>query len=205
MNSIFQSEYNEEGKRNLYFENISKMIINRNITSDIDENKWVEIFNQLKQNYENDTSFYRNGEQKIAIKLLSRKITTIRKVEDIDDFLDKYQDYYKFIIFNRIAPKAYKQFLEYSNLEVFSDEELLTNIIEHIFVPKHILLSAEDQAQIRKEYGFKRNEIGKIKHSDPIARYYNLKVNEIIAIERPSRTSGISMYYRICIPSSYFS
>ena len=36
-----------------YFENISKMIINRNITSDIDENKWVEIFNQLKQNYEN--------------------------------------------------------------------------------------------------------------------------------------------------------
>jgi DNA-directed RNA polymerase subunit H (RpoH/RPB5) len=89
-----------------------------------------------------------------------------------------------------------------ANWVSFDFQNYFINKIEHIFVPKHIVLTAEEQQQLKDEYGFKRNEIGKIKQSDPIARYYNLKPGEIIAIERPSRTSGISMYYRVCIPAS---
>ena len=202
--SIFQAEYNDEGIRNLIFENISKMLFNRQIIpSD------TEMNNQLLKNYDNNTSFYKNKPsedekhlKKVAVKLLLRKITTINKVDDIDDFLDKYNDYYKIIVVFKITPKAHKQFLAYENLEVFFDDELLTNKIDHIFVPKHIILTTEQQTQIKKEYEFKRNEIGKIKQSDPIARYYNLKVGQIIMIERPSITSGISIYYRICIQSA---
>ena len=68
-----------------------------------------------------------------------------------------------------------------------------------MFVPKHILLTQEEQDQIRKEYGFKRIEIGIIKESDPIARYYNLKPGQIIRIERPSVNSGITVYFRQCV------
>ena len=201
--SIFQAEYNDEGIRNLIFENISKMLFNRHIIS-----SETDMNNQLIKNYDNNTSFYKsrtdddNHLKKVAVKLLLRKITTINKIEDIDNFLDKYQDYYKIIIVSKITPKAHKKFLEYDNLEVFSDDELLTNKIDHIFVPKHIILTTEQQNQIKKEYEFKRNEIGKIKQSDPIARYYNIKVGQIIMIERPSITSGISIYYRICIQSA---
>lgn len=202
--SIFQAEYNDEGIRNIIFENISKMLFNRHIIpSDTDMNT------QLVKNYDNNTSFYKskpsdddNHLKKVAVKLLLRKITTINKVDDIDDFLDKYNDYYKIVVVSKITPKAHKQFLAYENIEVFGDDELLTNKIDHIFVPKHIILTAEQQEQIRKEYEFKRNEISKIKQSDPIARYYNLKVGQIIMIERPSITSGISINYRICIPSA---
>ena len=200
--SIFQAEYNEEGKKMVIFENNAKMIANRfkKTQEEIDEYA-KEIFEQLKSNYDNDTTFYRNGDTKIAVKLLFRKITTIRKIEDIEDFLDKYKSHYKFIIVSKITPKAYKQFLEYDNLEVFFDDDLLVNKIDHIFVPKHIPLSKDEQDQIRKEYGFKRIEIGIIKQSDPIARYYNLKPGEIISIERTSKNSGIAVYYRHCMPS----
>lgn len=200
--SIFQAEYNEEGKKMVIFENNAKMIANRfkKTQEEIDEYA-KEIFEQFKSNYDNDTTFYKNGETKIAVKLLFRKITTIRKIEDIEDFLDKYKSYYKFIIVSKITPKAYKQFLEYDNLEVFFDDDLLVDKIDHIFVPKHIPLSKDEQDQIRKEYGFKRIEIGIIKQSDPIARYYNLKPGEIISIERTSKNSGIAVYYRHCMPS----
>jgi DNA-directed RNA polymerase subunit H (RpoH/RPB5) len=100
---------------------------------------------------------------------------------------------------SKITPKAYKQFIEYDNLEVFFDDDLLVNKIDHIFVPKHIVLSQEEQDQIRKEYGFKKIEIGVIKESDPIARYYNLKPGNIIRIERPSVNSGITVYFRQCV------
>jgi DNA-directed RNA polymerase subunit H (RpoH/RPB5) len=198
--SIFQAEYNEEGKKNVIFENTAKMIANRAKKEQVEINDYsTNIFEQFKKNYDNDTTFYRNGETKIAVKLLFRKITTIRKVEDIEEFLDKFKDHYKFFIITKIAPKAYKQLLEYNNVEVFSDEDLLVNKIDHMFVPKHITLPKEVQEQIRQEYGFKRNEIGKIKESDPIARYYNLKPGDVIEIERPSKISGISIYYRVCI------
>jgi DNA-directed RNA polymerase subunit H (RpoH/RPB5) len=195
-NSIFQSEYNEEGKINLIFNNFTKMIYNRKIIKNQDE------FNTaLHNNYDNDITYYDNKEVKIAVKLLFRKITTIRKVEDIEDFLENYKTYYKFIIVLQISPKVYKQLIEYDNIEIFYDKDFYINIIDHIFVPKHIMLSLEEQENIKNEYGFKKNEIGKIKYSDPIARYYNLKIGEIICIQRPSISSGISIYYRICIPS----
>lgn len=201
--SIFRAEYNEDGKKKLFFENIAKMIANRSKKETSEINEYTqEVFSQFKNNYDNDITFYRNGSTKIAIKLLLRKITTIRKVEDIEDFLDKYKDHYKLIIVSKITPKAYKQFLEYDNLEVFFDDDFLINKIDHIFVPKHIILSKEEQDQIKKEYGFKRIEIGIIKQSDPIARYYNVKPGEIIAIERASKNSGIAVYYRHCIQSS---
>ena len=54
--SIFQAEYNDEGIRNLIFENISKMLFNRHIIpSDTDMNS------QLLKNYDNNTSFYKSS------------------------------------------------------------------------------------------------------------------------------------------------
>ena len=193
-NTIFQAEYNEEGIKTLVFENTAKMIGERKSMD------WKTIFEQFKTNYDNETTWFRNSDNKIAVKLLFRKITTIRKIEDIEEFLDKYKDHYKFVIVSKITPKAYKQFIEYDNLEVFFDDDLLVNKIDHVFVPKHILLSQEEQDQIKKEYGFKRMvEIGIIKESDPIARYYNLKPGQIVRIERPSVNSGVTVYFRQCI------
>jgi len=192
-NTIFQAEYNEEGIKTLVFENTAKMIASR---KSID---YKPIFEQFKVNYDNDTTWYRSGDDKIAVKLLFRKITTIRKIEDIEEFLDKYKDHYRFVIVSKITPKAYKQFIEYNNLEVFFDDDMLINKIDHMFVPTHIILSQEEQDQIKKEYGFKRIEIGIIKQSDPIARYYNLKPGQIVRIERPSVNSGITVYFRQCV------
>lgn len=196
LNTIFQAEYNEDDIKTVIFQNTAKMIAER---KKID---YIPIFEQFKKNYDNNSTWYREGDNKIAVKLLFRKITTIRKIEDIEDFLDKYKDHYKFVIVSKITPKAYKQFIEYDNLEVFFDNDMLENIIDNIFVPKHIILSQEEQDQIRKEYGFNKIEIGIIKESDSIARYYNLKPGNIIKIERPSVNSGIAIYFRQCVSAA---
>jgi DNA-directed RNA polymerase subunit H (RpoH/RPB5) len=192
--TLFQVEYNEQGKKDIILENISKMMFNRKIY----DNK-EEILDSFMKNFDDDATYFKNGDVKIAVKFLLRKITTIRKVEDIENFLEKFKDYHKIFIVTKLAPKAYKQFLEYEKTDVFSDNDLMVNIIDNILVPKHIVLTEEEVEQFKKEFGVKKKEMGKILSTDPMARYYGMKAGDIVKIERPSITSGISIYYRICV------
>ena len=53
----------------------------------------------------------------------------------------------------------------------------------------------------QNSYKLKKVEMPKMFSTDPVARYYNLKENDIIRIIRPSITSGYTVFYRIIINS----
>jgi DNA-directed RNA polymerase I, II, and III subunit RPABC1 len=167
----------------------------------IDNYKTI-AYNNLDQN---DVTFFqlesdeaeKLGSKTVNIKFINRKITTIRKVIDIETFMDI--DGYKFVIVNNIAPKAVKQITDYKQTELFYDYELLINLIDHILVPKHNKLNELEKQFFMVAYQISETDLKNLKRmyiDDPVARYYKLSVGDIVKIERPSLTSGISIDYR---------
>ena len=111
---------------------------------------------------------------------------------------------YKLVIVNNVAPKVIKQITDYKNTELFYDSELQINLIEHILVPKHIKLSPVEIEQLIESYQYKIKNGKRIYVDDPVARYYNLKVGDIVRIERPSINSGYAIDYRVVTNGSIY-
>ena len=84
-------------------------------------------------------------------------------------------------------------------IEHFRDAELLVDVTEHRLVPAHALLSPEDRQALLDRYKLLAEQLPRIQRTDPVARYYGLKVGDVVKIVRPSETAGRYVTYRVCI------
>ena len=204
-------EKNSEKRKKDLLTNIIKMLTNRNLLKkeNLDEN----INSFINQNADNDvykikldnTELYydKNIENMYYVKLLYQKITSISKSSNIGDILYSKRAAPKLIIASGITHKAQQQLhTEFPNIEVFKEADLMIDIVSHISVPKHILLTEEETAICLQDYLLKKREIPKILLSDPISKYFNAKVGQIFRIIRPSELSCESIYYRLVIKGS---
>jgi DNA-directed RNA polymerase I, II, and III subunit RPABC1 len=74
---------------------------------------------------------------------------------------------------------------------------MIFNITHHVFVPKHILLNLEEERELLEKYNTTKGKLPKISKSDPIAKYYGMKSNQICKIIRRSPEVGEYFYYRL--------
>ena len=194
--SLIEIEYDEISRKKLLVTNWIKMLFNRNLL----ENSLEDNINYAISKLDDfDTTYIKGKARKYMLKIIFQKLNTIRNVPDIEDFLDKNKQEYKFFIINKISyPKIYKK-LEKENTEVFSDIELMDNVVDNILVPQHIILTDEEANMYMKEYKLSKVNMMKIYSSDRIARYYNIKPGQIVKIIRPSITAGYEIALRICI------
>ena len=82
-------------------------------------------------------------------------------------------------------------------VECFNISELMVNITEHSYVPKHILLKKEEKKMLLKRYKIKEHQLPKILTTDPVAKYLGLKKGDVVKIIRDSETAGKYVTYRI--------
>ena len=79
-------------------------------------------------------------------------------------------------------------------------KKLQFNVLEHILVPPHEIISKEDVDKIMEKY--KMRDISlfpEISRFDAVALSIGMRPGEICRISRPSKTSVISYYYRLCV------
>ena len=86
---------------------------------------------------------------------------------------------------------------EYKHVEIFMNKNMIFNITHHQLVPKHTLLSSEEEEEILEKYNTTKNKLPKILRTDPIVQYYGMKPDQICKIIRKSPEVGESVYYRL--------
>ena len=74
------------------------------------------------------------------------------------------------------------------------------NILNHILVPKHIIITDDEANDVFKRYNIKSiTEMPEISRFDPVARVICIRPQQICKIIRPSKTAIETEYYRVCV------
>lgn len=198
-------EYNREGQKKFVFMNVIKMLAERGIVS---KNNIDKIVSDFTVNHFNDDSYIikvedpnkgDSDEYKIHL-LIDQKILSGTKTSPIGDYIYKNMTAHKIIVVGDITQRAQQSIqTNFPLVEIFLKKEMMINLVDHIYVPKHILLSYEESEKMMNDYDVQKKDIPRILLSDPVSRYYWAKIGQIFRIIRPSEMTGSSVYYRIVV------
>jgi len=79
-------------------------------------------------------------------------------------------------------------------------KRLQFNILEHILVPHHAVLTNAKKIDVKNRYNIVNdNEFPELSRFDPVAQAIGIRPGEVCEINRPSKTAISAPYYRICI------
>ncbi len=114
----------------------------------------------------------------------------------IKNFVHPKCSNYIFVSAVGITPKARKTCKNYQLhkvfIEIFRTSELLFNVIDHVYVPRHRLCSAQETDEVLKNLGVlpseKYDKMPCILAKDPVMRYYGIRQGNLIEITRDSIT-----------------
>lgn len=162
------------------------------------KNKNLDIFidNNQSNNEDNNQKIYvyfhneNKTLSKVDLKNLLNKIIETYSDEEIK-LIVLLKEKGNGSIFKEIAKEIYK------NVEIFMNKNMIYNVTHHEFVPKHIILSKEEENEVLDKYSTTLNKLPKILKNDPVAKYYGMKPNQICKIIRKSPEVGDYVYYRI--------
>ena len=71
--------------------------------------------------------------------------------------------------------------------------------LEHKMVPRHELVEEDELKKILSEYNIEKEQMPKIRESDPASRAIQAKVGDVVRITRESQTAGKAIFYRLVI------
>lgn len=205
--ALFQIEKSTEIIRNTILTNIIKMFTERNLLKRENLNRNIEqiistqstdmIYTVALDNYNDEKN------KTYAIKIVFQNVTAINKSFGINEFLASHKNNPKLVVVKDISKKALQYILSnYNNTEIFLEKELMINLVEHILVPKHELLTEEEAVVFYEKYNCKKRNMPKLLSTDPVAKYYNMSPGNICRIIRPSEKSGYVASYRLVVKGS---
>lgn len=121
----------------------------------------------------------KTGEKGTAILVVNRQ--NVKAILSL--LIEKYDQIT--IVCDVITPN-FKKISEASQdkIEFFQYDELQFNIIEHEFQPKFMTMNAEEMVEWKKLYMKSAKTYPKILKTDPVSRFYKLKLYDVLKIER---------------------
>lgn len=79
-------------------------------------------------------------------------------------------------------------------------KRLQFNILNHILVPPHRVLTEAEKIHIKTRYNILNDEqFPELSRFDPVAQAIGIRPGEVCEIIRPSKTAIAAPYYRICV------
>lgn len=83
---------------------------------------------------------------------------------------------------------------------IYPLKRLQFNILEHVLVPPHRVISNAETNTIRTKYNIMSDyQFPELSRFDPVAQAIGIRPGQVCEIIRPSKTAISSLYYRICV------
>ena len=139
---------------------------------------YVHFYNELKSFGKND------------LKNLVQKVMNTYQNENIKIIL-VLREKENSAVAKELAKDAYK------NIEIFLKKNLITNITHHEYQPRFVLLTKEQEDEVLEKYVTTKSKLPKLLQSDPVAKYYGMKHDQICMIIRKSPEVGEYISYRV--------
>ena len=84
--------------------------------------------------------------------------------------------------------------------QVFWLNSLLYDITINKLVPKYEILSEEGKQEVIDKYNIEDESLfPNVLLNDPLAMIYGVKLNQLVKVTYPSRTNGLTTFYRLCV------
>lgn len=198
MSKFIKVEKNTEDIRKTVLTNVVKMLTERKIYPSESLDTRIKTVLSISS----DDMIYEIGKDPVYLcKIINHKISAINKSYGLIDFIEHNASINKIIIVKDINTKVinHVENINGDKTEIFLEKELMINIVEHILVPKHIVLNEEEANEVLETYLIKKSNMPKILVTDPMAKYYNMKAGMVCKIIRPSDKAGQVPFYRYCI------
>ena len=110
------------------------------------------------------------------------------KVDSIAPFIDKMTTEEKdgILVINSILSTAASDRLKIITevkFQVFNEEELMFNLLNHVLQPKMVLLTVSEAIALKEKFGIKGNKgLPILMSTDPLVRYYQFLPGQIVKI-----------------------
>lgn len=191
--------------------NLLEILKERDFNIETYENFDINEIGILADNNQLDMLLTSNSsEKKVYVKYYINKIIKVQNifsiVEDLfhlENILNKNDD---LIIIvkdepNETLTQEIKNIwmAESIYISLLNIKRLQFNILKHNLVPKHTILSKEEEKNFKKKFNILHNEqIPDISYFSPVSLVLGIRPDNIVKIERKSPTSITTDYYRIC-------
>lgn len=84
-------------------------------------------------------------------------------------------------------------------ISLLNIKRLQFNILKHKLVPKHTILTKDEEKELKLKFNILNNrQIPDISYFSPVSLVMGIRPDDIVKIERKSRTAIDANYYRVC-------
>jgi DNA-directed RNA polymerase subunit H (RpoH/RPB5) len=199
MNKLFSYEVIDVQERILH--NLVKMLSRRIYIKDKTKSPLINYENGLKAIKDITNSIYEfktpNG--KIFVKIILSKITSIDNNASLSDFLDAHMSKdHMIVIVESISDKSRAQLIA-RGAEVFLGQTLMADVLDYVLQPSFEVLAPYEKEECMKVYNLTIKQFPKMKESDPVARYLNIKSGTVVRVISPSEMCGKNVNYCIVV------
>lgn len=204
--------YNTTGYEGFSVNEINTMKTNNQLDMILDKYKSVSgLYNNYDDVDDLDQVIEDDDSEKIYIKYyLGKSLRPANLQEMIDDLFTveevlKKRDTLLVVVKDEVNDTLLnyvKHVWESENIFIILQplQRLQFNILEHVLVPPHRVLSEAEKISIKNRYNIvSDNEFPDIIRFDPVAQAIGIRPGQVCEIIRPSKTAISAPYYRICI------
>jgi DNA-directed RNA polymerase I, II, and III subunit RPABC1 len=203
---IYYNKMDFQDKKNLFKvrKTVIEMIQDRGFSIPESENISFEVF-MLKYENKNLDIFIENDDGKKIFVHFHNEVKNFSK-SDLKNIMTKVMSLYNdpdisiiLILREKENSAVSKELMKdtFKNVEIFLKKNMMFNITRHVYVPKHIILTPEEEKEVLEKYSTTKGKLPKMSKNDPVAKYYGMKTDQICKIIRRSPEVGESIYYRL--------
>ncbi|WP_135612913.1 DNA-directed RNA polymerase subunit H [Methanococcoides sp. AM1] len=73
------------------------------------------------------------------------------------------------------------------------------SLLDHELIPNHEIMDEDELRTVLKHFNVEREQLPKLKVTDPIAQEIDAMPGDVVKITRKSQTAGEALYYRYVI------